>query len=73
MDDLDAMLDDAADELLPTVFDLDATLKEKNLMNEVKPWLAFSSNVPVSKRDEWSKMVKVDALAELNVSTRVQN
>jgi hypothetical protein len=68
MDDLDAMLDDTAAEMLPTVFDLDAALKEKNLMNDVKPWLAFSSNVPVSKRDEWSKMVKVDALAQLPVS-----
>jgi hypothetical protein len=68
MDDLDAMLDDTAAEMLPKVFDLDAALKEKNLMNDVKPWLAFSSNVPVSKRDEWSKMVKVDALAQLPVS-----
>jgi len=65
MDDLDAMLDDTAAEMLPTVFDLDGTLKEKKIIDDVKPWLAFSSNVPQAKRDAWTKMVKVDALAEL--------
>ena len=65
MDDLDAMLDDTAAEMLPTVFDLDATLKDKKIIEDIKPWLAFSSNVPPLKRDSWTKMVKVDALAEL--------
>ena len=69
MDDLDAMLaleaDDTAAEMLPTVFDLDGTLKEKKIIDDVKPWLAFSSNAPAQKRDAWTKMVKVDALAEL--------
>ena len=67
MDDLDAMLDDAADECLPTVFDLDTQLKSQNKLNGVKPWLAFSSNVPQQKRDEWSRMVKVDALLQATV------
>ncbi len=67
------MLDDTAAEMLPTVFDLDATLKAKNIMNDVKPWLAFSSNVPQNKRDSWSKMVKVDALSELPVSCKASN
>ena len=71
MDDLDAMLDDAAEEHLPTVFDLDTKLKEEGIMNDVKPWLAFSSNVPKDKRDEWSKMVKVDALSQRSVSTLI--
>ena len=73
MDDLDAMLDNTAAEMLPTVFDLDATLKEKKIIDDVKPWLAFSSNVPQSKRDSWTKMVKVDALAELLPTCRPSN
>jgi hypothetical protein len=67
MADLDAMLDDAADEIIPTVFDLDATLKSTKKIDDVKPWLAFSSNVPVATRDKWSKMVKTDALASVTV------
>ena len=67
MADLDAMLDDAADEIIPTVFDLDATLKSTKKIDDVKPWLAFSSNVPVATRDKWSKMVKTDALASAKV------
>ena len=35
MDDLDAMLDDAADEMLPTVFDLDAEIKDKKLLDNL--------------------------------------
>ena len=68
MDDLDAMLDDAADEGLPTVYDLDNELKAQNKLNGIKPWLAFSSNVPLQKRDEWSRMVKVDAMLHATVS-----
>ncbi len=67
MDDLDAMLDSAAAETIPTVLGVDAMLKEKNILNDVKPWLAFSSNVPAAIRDEWTKMVKIDALTELPV------
>lgn len=63
------MLDEAADSVnLKKEFNLDQELKDKNLMNDVKPWLAFSSNVPTSTRDTWSQMVKVDALAELQAT-----
>ena len=67
MADLDAMLDDAADEIIPTAFDLDATLKSTKKIDDVKPWLTFSSNVPVDTRDKRSKMVKTDALASAKV------
>jgi len=68
MDDLDAMLDDAAEETLPSVIDVDAMLKSTKKIEAVKPWLAFSSNVSPAIRDEWSKMVKTDALAKPGVS-----
>ena len=70
--DLDAMLDDAAEEHLP-VFDLDAELKSSGKLNGIKPWLAFSCNVPVAKRDEWSRMVKVDSLLSAAAKTRPSN
>jgi hypothetical protein len=64
--DLDAMLDEAADTVnLKKEVNLDQLLKDRNVMNDVKPWLAFSSNVPPATRDSWSQMVKVDALADL--------
>jgi hypothetical protein len=68
MADLDAMLDDAAEETLPSVIDVDAILKSTKKIDAVKPWLAFSSNVPPAIRDKWSKMVKTDALAKRSVS-----
>ena len=68
MADLDAMLDDAAEETLPSVIDVDAMLKSTRKIDAVKPWLAFSSNVPPAIRDQWSKMVKTDALAKNTVS-----
>ena len=68
MADLDAMLDDAAEETIPSVFDLDTQLKSTKKIDDVKPWLAFSSNVPPAIRDKWSKMVKTDALSTINVS-----
>ena len=64
--DLDAMLDEAADSTgLAKVVTLDQQLKDRNLMNDVKPWLAFSSNVTPAVRDAWTHAVKVDALADL--------
>ena len=66
MADLDALLDDAAAEL-PTVIDVDQMLKDSKKMENVKPWLAFSSNVPPAIRDKWSQMVKVDALSKTDV------
>mgnify|MGYP006446070387 CR=1 FL=1 len=66
MADLDALLDDAAAEL-PTVIDVDQMLKDSKKMDNVKPWLAFSSNVPPAIRDKWSQMVKVDALSKTDV------
>ena len=68
MADLDAMLDDAAEETLPSVIDVDAILKSTKKIEDLKPWLAFSSNVPPATRDQWSKMVKTDALAKRPVS-----
>ena len=68
MADLDAMLDDAAEETIPTVFNLDDALKNTKKIDDVKPWLAFSSNVPPAIRDKWSKMVKTDALSSIEVS-----
>ena len=68
MADLDAMLDDAAEETLPSVIDVDAILKSTKKIEDLKPWLAFSSNVPTATRDQWSKMVKTDALAKRTVS-----
>lgn len=70
MADLDAMLDDAAEETIPTVFDIDAELKSTKKIDDVKPWLAFSSNVPPAIRDKWSKMVKTDALSNVKVSSK---
>ena len=70
MADLDAMLDDAAEETIPTVFDIDAELKSTKKIDDVKPWLAFSSNVPPAIRDKWSKMVKTDALSNVKVSNK---
>jgi len=67
--DLDAMLDEAADSVnLKKVVNLDQELKDRNLMNEVKPWLAFSSNVPPATRDLWNQMVKIDALADIQAT-----
>jgi len=68
--DLDAMLDEAADSVnLKKVVNVDQELKDKNMMNEIKPWLAFSSNVtPQTVRDAWSNMVKVDALVDLQAT-----
>ena len=63
------MLDDAAEETLPSVIDVDAILKSTKKIDELKPWLAFSSNVPPVIRDKWTKMVKTDALAKRSVST----
>ena len=62
------MLDDAADEHLETVFDLDAELKSQGKLDGIKPWLAFSSNVPKEKRDQWCRMVKIDAFLSAPVS-----
>lgn len=67
MADLDDLLDEAAAEL-PTVIDVDKILKDSKKMDNVKPWLAFSSNVPPAIRDKWSQMVKVDALSKTDVS-----
>ena len=59
------MLESAANEAgLKKEFNLDQELRTSNKMEGVKPWLAFSSNVPADTRDKWSIMVKVDALAE---------
>ena len=71
--DLDALLDDAADEHLEDALDLDETLRQKGKFNDIKPWLAYSCHVPPIKRDAWSKMVKVDALLEAPPRTRPSN
>jgi len=69
MADLDALLEDAAGEHFGALeLNVDEELKAKKQYDEVKPWLAFSSNiVPKETRDLWSQMVKIDTLAALSL------
>lgn len=65
MEDLDSLLESAANETgLKREVNVDQELRTSNKMEGVKPWLAFSSNVPADTRDKWNLMVKVDALAD---------
>ena len=61
--DLDSMLEECSKDLKKEI-NLDQKCKDRNVMNEIKPWLAFSSNVPAATRDVWNQMVKIDALAD---------
>jgi hypothetical protein len=68
--DLDAILEDAiksenlADK--PPAPPAPATSgKPKLVSDEIKPWLAFTANVPKETREKWTKMAKVDIETEL--------
>ena len=61
--DLDSMLEECSKDLKKEI-NLDQDCKDRNVMNDIKPWLAFSSNVPAATRDVWNQMVKIDALAD---------
>ena len=59
--DLDSLLESAANETgLKREVNVDQELRTSNKMEGVKPWLAFSSNVPADTRDKWNLMVKVE-------------
>ena len=57
MADLDAMLNDAAGTLVPTKT---TAAVQTQVPPEIKPWLAFTANVPKEYRDKWSTFVKLD-------------
>lgn len=63
--DLDDMLNDAASSVLTGSakkdVDIDQSLKIRVVSDQIKPWLAFSANVPAEFRDKWNKMMKVDS------------
>lgn len=63
--DLDALLNDTANNVLPPKANAVATVPP-----EIKPWLASSANVPKEVRDKWTNYVKIDRNAK--IPTRLQ-
>jgi hypothetical protein len=61
MADLDALLNDAADQHLP-VQEIQRKPKEPL---EIKPWLACTANVKPEIRDVWTSMVRQDLKAQV--------
>jgi hypothetical protein len=68
--DLDAILEETiqTEKLSDTSKPVEPAEKELKLRvvnDDVKPWLAFSANVPKDYRDKWTKMVKIDIETEI--------
>lgn len=65
---LDDMLNDAASSVLattPSSAQASEVQKVRIVSDQIKPWLAFTANVPAETREKWTKMVKVDCDTEV--------
>jgi hypothetical protein len=64
MVDLDDILDSAAADVLPPKPESNPN-KERVVTADIKPWLAYSANVPKNTRDNWTKISKIDSEADM--------
>jgi hypothetical protein len=68
---LDDMLDDAADSVLvknkqnKNDPEIEQEQKIRIVSDQIKPWLAFTANVPAELREKWTKMAKIDSETEV--------
>jgi len=60
--DLDDILDSAAADVLPPKVNPN---KERIVSGDIKPWLAYTANVPKETRDNWTKISKMDTDADM--------
>lgn len=71
--DLDAMLNDAANEVLTTAPVTTPKPPPAPVPEAIKPWLAASANVPKEFREKWTAMVKNDRNAVIHSQLQPSN
>lgn len=63
--DLDDILDEAAKDVLPPKPPMHDPNKVRVVSADIKPWLAYTANVPRETRDKWTKLAKLDVETDM--------